>query len=64
MSCAECEYAFTEAWQKGQSALRCGNEASGHRRGYVTEIFPTGHIVVIAARPEPAWCPLRKEKTV
>ena len=60
IGCAKCGHAYEEEWPKGKSALCCGNEESGPWRGRVTELFRIGHIVEIARRPPPAWCPLRK----
>lgn len=56
MTCAECPKAFTEEWSSKQSVLRCG--AEGTRKGYVTELFPTGHIGVVSGRDAPVWCPM------
>ena len=57
MTCASCPAAFTEDWPREASVLRCG--AEGEHKGHVTELFPTGHVGVVAERPPPAWCPKR-----
>lgn len=61
ISCACCEFAWTEEWPKDRNAIRCGNEAGGFRHGYVTKLYPRGRMI-LAEGPAPAWCPRRKEE--
>lgn len=61
ISCACCEFAWTEPWPKEKDAVRCGNDASGFRRGFVTKLIPRGK-AVFAEGEVPAWCPRRKEE--
>lgn len=53
-SCALCIYAEEELWPEEKTALHC--RKAGARCGWVTQIFPTGHRLVVAEYPAPKWC--------